>query len=319
MVMDRFIVGTGRCGSTLLSRMLSENPKTLSIFEFFNGLDASRRFSGDPIEGKDLVALMTAEQPILTEVLRRGYPVEEVVYPFTPSSRYRRDQGLPWILVCALPRMTDQPDSLYDETLAFASTLPKQRTAAHYRELFEWWAKRLGREQWIERSGSSIEYLEGLHEVFPKAKFLHLHRDARETALSMREHPAYRLAVSLLYEPSKMQSEDWITEILETRPPIELFGRYWSAQVESGLQALPKLQSNQYCRIRFEDLVKRPIDVLGTVSEFLELGPDDGWIERAASLIRSIPPTRFDKLPPEERTRLTEACRPGEERLALSA
>ena len=66
-----------------------------------------------------------------------------------------------------------------------------------------------------------------------------------------------------------MQSEDWITEILETRPPIELFGRYWSAQVESGLQALPKLQSNQYCRIRFEDLVKRPIDVLGTVSEFL--------------------------------------------------
>ena len=33
--MDRFIVGTGRCGSTLLSRMLAENPTTLSVFEFF--------------------------------------------------------------------------------------------------------------------------------------------------------------------------------------------------------------------------------------------------------------------------------------------
>ena len=316
MVMDRFIVGTGRCGSTLLSRMLSENPKTLSIFEFFNGLDAARRFSAESVDGKDLVTLITAEQPILTEVLRRGYPVEEVVYPFATSSRYRRDQGLPWILVCALPRMTDDPDSLYDETLAFVSGLPKQPLVVHYRELFAWWAKRLGREQWIERSGSSIEYLEGLHGSFPQAKFLHLHRDARETALSMREHHAYRLAVSLLYEPAKLQSEDWITEILETRPPIELFGRYWSAQVENGLRALPELRSDQYFRVQFEDLVRKPVEVLRAVSEFLDLGPDDGWIERAAGLIRGVPPTRFDKLPREEQNRLAETCRPGEERLA---
>ena len=43
--MDRFVVGTGRCGSTLLSRMLGENRSVLSIFEFFNGLDMTRRFS----------------------------------------------------------------------------------------------------------------------------------------------------------------------------------------------------------------------------------------------------------------------------------
>ena len=41
--MDRFIVGTGRCGSTLLSRMLACHPAVCSIFEFFNGLD----FDGD--------------------------------------------------------------------------------------------------------------------------------------------------------------------------------------------------------------------------------------------------------------------------------
>jgi len=38
--MDRFIVGTGRCGSTLLSRMLRCNPELLDLSEFYSGLDA---------------------------------------------------------------------------------------------------------------------------------------------------------------------------------------------------------------------------------------------------------------------------------------
>ena len=41
---NRFIVGTGRCGSTLLSTMIAKNPAVLSLFEFFNGLDGTRRF-----------------------------------------------------------------------------------------------------------------------------------------------------------------------------------------------------------------------------------------------------------------------------------
>ena len=46
--------------------------------------------------------------------------------------------------------------------------------------------ERCGRPCWVERSGSSIEYLEGLHAFFPEARFLHIHRDGPEAALSMR-------------------------------------------------------------------------------------------------------------------------------------
>src|SRR3990172_7835209 len=104
----RFVVGTGRCGSTLLSRMLAENPATLSLFEVFNGLDPGRRFASEPITGKEFAELLSTPQPMLTAVLRRGYPVEEVTYPFA-RGRYRRDVDLPWILVSTLPWLAAHP------------------------------------------------------------------------------------------------------------------------------------------------------------------------------------------------------------------
>ena len=328
--MDRFVVGTGRCGSTLLSKMLAEHAAVLSVFEFFNGLDMTRRFSNEPVDGKDFAQLISQEHPFVTMVLRRGYEVEEIVYPFGPNSRYKRDDGLPWILVSTLSRLSDDPDPLFAEAVAFASSLPRQHLSAHYRQLFEWLAQRMGKTCWIERSGSSIDYLGSLHEFFPEARFLHLHRDGHETALSMREHAAYRLAISLMFQliptgaaPSIAQlrtldpggADNSISQMLASRPPVEYFGRYWSQELEHGLRAVQQLQPDQYAEVSFEDLVSNPKETLRAIADFFELPSGGDWIDRAAALIRGIPPTRFDRLPPEEQNRLAEACRPGMELL----
>jgi hypothetical protein len=37
----------------------------------------------------------------------------------------------------------------------------------------------------------------------------------------------------------------------------------------------------------------------------------DGWIERAARLVREVPPARIGELAADERARLVEACRFG--------
>ncbi|MDZ4278647.1 MAG: sulfotransferase [Dehalococcoidia bacterium] len=327
--MDRFVVGTGRCGSTLLSRMLAEQPSLLSVFEFFNGLDMTRRFSSEEVDGKAFAALISQEHPFVTMVLRRGYEVPEITYPFGPNARYTRDDGLPWVLVSTLPRLTDDPDALFDETVAFASGLPRQPLVRHYRQLFAWWAQRLGRAHWLERSGSSIDYLGSLHELFPDARFLHLHRDGPETALSMREHHAYRLAISLMFplsaddtpsiaelrglDPAAAPTEDDpITRLLQSQPPVEYFGRYWTQELVHGFRALPRLDAAQYLAVRFEDLFSKPKETLRAISEFFQLGPDEGgWIDRAAALVRGIPPARFGDLPKDEQERLAEACRIG--------
>ncbi len=327
--MDRFIVGTGRCGSTLLSRMIGEHPAVLSVFEFFTGLDMTKRFSPEPVDGEALAELISQEHPFVTMVVRRGHKVEEITYPFeAPSARYRRDDALPWVLVSALPRLTDDPDGLFDEAVAFARTLPRRHLTLQYRALFEWLATRLGKTYWIERSGSSIDYLASLREFFPEARFLHIHRDGHEAALSMREHAAYRLAISLLYQLPQDETpaiadlrgidtegapaeDDPISRMLASRPPVEYFGRYWSQELLHGFRALTKLDAAQYTEVRFEDLVSRPKEVMRTIGEFFELDDGPDWVERAAALVRGIPPTRFDSLPPEEQERLAEACRPG--------
>jgi hypothetical protein len=330
--LDRFVVGTGRCGSTLLSRMLGEHRDVASLFEFFNGIDIARRFRPDPVTGAEIAALVAAEQPFVTAVLRRGYDVSEIVYPFAEGARHGRGDPLPWILVSMLPRLSADPDGLFDEVMTFLRRRPSEPPRLHYRALFGWLARRLGRSVWIERSGSSIEYLEALRVLYPRGRFLHLHRDGPETALSMREHHAYRLPISILYGApldsgetltdlgpldldAAPSGDDAISRILASRPPAAYFGRYWCDQVVRGFRALRQLDADQYLEVRFEDLIARPGEVLAEIARFFELEEDPGFAERGAALVRGRPAERVAKLDPPERAELLEACRSGSQLL----
>ncbi|MGE4605819.1 MAG: hypothetical protein AAEJ52_03655 [Myxococcota bacterium] len=327
--MDRIIVGSGRCGSTLLSRMLAENPDTLSVFEHFNGLDVGTRFAADPATGGAFAQLISAEQPFVTAVLRRGYQVAEITYPFGPSARYRRGTPLPWILVSMLPRLSDTPDELFDEVIAFAHSLRPAPMIEHHRALFEWLVVRFDRKFWIERSGSSIDYLAELDEQFPAARFLHIHRDGREAALSMREHHAYRLPISLMYGapadggiplaelgPLDLHAEptddDPISQVLKSRPSAHYFGQYWNDQILRGHEARAAIARDRYQEVWFEDLVADPRVELLKISEFFEIDPSrGGWLERAIELVRGVPPSRLQDLSDNEAKALLDVVRPG--------
>ena len=326
--MERFIVGTGRCGSTLLSQMLAEHPGALSVFELFNGLDWARRFAPEPISGESYGALIAAEQPMVTAVLRRGYEVAEIIYPFE-TGRHRRGDPLPWILVAMLPRLAADPDALFDEVMTRVKGHPRQPAIAHHRMLFAWLLERLGKTFWLERAGSSFDYLGELVGSFPDARFLHIHRDGPETALSMVHHHAYRLPISLIYGaplddgarladlgPLDLHAaptgRDPISRVLASRPPPALFGRYWCDQVLHGYRALRNLDADRYAEVRFEDLVERPREVLGAIAAFFALPEGGDWIARAAGLVRGIPESRVPELERAERDALEAACRAGQ-------
>lgn len=349
--------------------MIAEHPAVLSLFEFFTGLSASERFAADPISGAQLAELIAREQPFVTAVLRRGYRVEEITYPFADGSpsatgapfaagapftagaqpaseasdatrmtgRFRRSDPLPWILVSMLPRLDADPDALFDDLMRYAEAMPEQRPHDHYRQLFSWLCERYGRALWVERSGSSIDYAASLISEFPEARFVHIHRAGAEVALSMRNHHAYRLPIALIYDmpledgrrvselppldfDATPTPEDTISRILSARPPPEHFARYWSDQMVRGAEAFASLDASRLLVVRFEDLVRDPRPILESIADFFALEDNDGqktdvWMERAAGLIRGVPPTRTDELDAESRARLDDACLPGRDAL----
>jgi hypothetical protein len=312
---ERFVVGTGRCGSTLLSTMLAQHRDVVSLHEFFNGLDGSRRFAPGEVDGPSLAALLGAEQPVTTAVLARGHTADEIQYPFgSPGARYRPGDPVPWLLVTMLSRLFEAPDAAFDELLAFASARPASGLAEHCRAVFAFVAARAGGSIWIERSGSSLDYLERLAALYPEARFVHIHRDGHEAALSMRAHPFFRLGVTLRLGllPEAGDLEARITHAIETPPPCWAVGRFFSDQVLRGFRAMPSLGRGQILQLRFEDLLARPAETMKAIGAFFELPPDPDFTRKAAALVRGAPPSRFDRLSPGERDELGAACRPGQ-------
>lgn len=327
--MERFIVGSGRCGSTLLSLMLAQHPRVLNLSEFFNGLDMATRFEKNEISGSQFSDRIGVDQFVVPAVMRRGYEVEEVVYPFdAPGSRYKPGEVLPWLLVTFLPRISADPDHLLDRALSVARSAVPQSPAQHYRSFFEFLGETTGRDCWIERSGSSIHYFPDLYKTFPKARFLHLHRDGREVALSMREHHAYRLPICLMYDAplddgsriadlgpidfeGQPDGQDPISRILSSRPSPEYFGRYWSDQIQAAIPTLQTLGSDQLLTLAFEDLVRSPRKFLPLIADFFDLpSAAPNWVDDAAGLIHGIPRPRYGQLSAQEKAPLDAACQP---------
>lgn len=307
----RFVVGTGRCGSTLLSELLAAHPAVLSASEVLSMVQPAA-FPGDPIDGERFWRLLSEPRDDMTVLLRRGAEPDEVRYPVDGAGRFDRDSGVPPILLICLPSLTDDPDALFDELEGPIRALPAASVGTHYRSLLDRLAATLGRQLWVERSGGSLDYAGDIVRHFDRPKIVHLHRDGVETALSMSRHPSWRFAMV------RALGGSFDAQTFRELPlPLELFGRTWSATILRGTRQLAALPAGDVGHLSYERLVADPRAALAAVADRLEL-PDPGgaWRERAVRDVAVASGRRHaDALPEEELERLRHACAPGERRL----
>ena len=328
-----FVLSTGRCGSTMVSNILNTHPRVLSLSEFFSvtGLAAFRR---RPRNGDWMWKLFSEQNPALRFQLQWEY--EETLYPFDrPGARFTRSD-VPPIMCATLPHITDQHEALYDELEPVVRNFPKQPPADHYRQFFAWLCRRFDRDVWVERSGPSLMWAYTMLRQFPEARVIHLYRDGRDTAISMSRHPAFRIAVgSLCASPIDLLKllrhhriwerlmlwQSAINEFVPFRrlpldkPELADFGAFWSRFVEHGTRLFDRLPPASVLNVKFEDVQAGPESEIRRLIRFIspEL-EDDDWIRKASSMPRPTR-SRFAQLAPREQSALTEACRPGLERL----
>lgn len=321
----------------MLSNMLRPHPDLLSISEFITSL-SSWAFRGQELDGEALFRRLNTLSPGGRALLTNGFKMEEFLYEFGPQSRYRPD-NLPPILCATLPHLSDTPDQLWDELAVEVRARPKATVAEQYRFVFDWLTRRFQKKIWLERSGSSLMFVNILAQWYPDARFVHIHRNGPDNVLSMARHPFFRLRVEVADKLGKVGLDPFsplhtpglspYMPLLETvrfrffnaerfrrgETDLASFGRYWSKLILRGVEDLARLPKERVLTMRYEDLLQTPREELTRLIDFI--GPeyqDAKWLEGAAGLPRSNP-SAFLKLSPEEQTRLTEACRPGQERL----
>lgn len=218
-------------------------------------------------------------------------------------------------------------EALVRDVLAHVETFPVRHFREHYQEMFAWLAQRFGRGAgWLERSGTSIELLGRYADFFPGARFLHIHRNGPNTALSLRAHRYIGLFASdhldppdageiqrSLFGPIGGDDDPVIRRLTTGLPSIPQFGEYWSWMLARGMRDLHKIEPQNYLPIRYEDLVAQPHETLTRIAGFFGLRADEGWLQKASARVDSeAAPDRLSDLDPPLRAKLEKACRPGQ-------
>jgi len=132
------------------------------------------------------------------------------------------------------------------------------RSARTYIErLFAIHCARMGRPHWINKTPGFLNHLDGLSTLFPQAKYLNMIRDGRDVAVSN---------LSLPWGPKTVREA----------------ARRWKKLIRMGQHSM-ETKRLKNVTLHYEEFVRSPREVLGTVYNFLEL---DGDIDRAAASMR---------------------------------
>jgi putative sulfotransferase len=303
-MMERAIIlSSGRCGSTLLSDLLAVNPRILSAQEFFVPLLADR-LGDSPRTGSEYWDLLSRPGPEVQALGRMGLVPREIVYP--PGGRW--DVGsLPRILAVTLPKLSTDPDSLYDRLAEPVQAFPRQALTAHHRQFLDTLAEMMGRAGWVERSGASSLFAADLLKSYRDIRVIYLTRRWQDTAESMRKHPPFQLlqlrldAISTFgVDPFALQAGQEVPADLEPLLPdrlsADLLGKYADDSRRyvllcaylDGLaeQAFADYPPRELLRVSYESIVADPVGRLTAIGGFLGLARPESWATSVALRVR---------------------------------
>jgi hypothetical protein len=279
-----FVIGTGRCGSTVTEEILCRHPEV----GFITNLDDRLRL---PTSATRWSARLYRELPTALAVTPFG--------KLTPAEAYRiLDREVSPILSSPFRDLVavDASPWLADRLQKFFAGRAAAQHAGTFLHKFTGWS----------RAGF-------LHEVFPTARFIHVIRDGRAVANSWLQMPWW-LGFS---GPERWQWGPLPPDLAAQwhdadRSFTVLAGLLWRLLVDACDQARAVVPEDQWLEVRYEDITAQPRDTFATMLRFCGLEWRDEF-ERGLGRHR-LSAGRVDAyrrdLDPGELARMTEAIAP---------
>ena len=207
------IVGSPRSGTTLLRFMLdSHSELTIPPETGFLALAPKLRGSGDKLRGKFFRAVINYPQPI------SGWRDFEI------------PEGIFWTALTEIDPFT---------------------VADGFRAFYRLYAARMGKSRWGDKTPLYCKELNTIRRVLPEGHFIHIIRDGRDCALSLRR---------MWFSPG------W---------EIETQAAYWRENILSARRA--GLGRPDYMEIRYEDLILSTRVALERICAFAGSAARRGW------------------------------------------
>jgi hypothetical protein len=141
--------------------------------------------------------------------------------------------------------------------------------------------QKAGKARWAEKTPRNIGRIADIFRWFPGARFVHVLRDGRDVACSLRTHPRHKVVDGKLVPTG-------------IRRPIAGCARRWVRDIEGSRRwwADPR-----FLTVRYEDLVLDPRAALGQVMTFIGEAWDDAMLAHAAADSPFRDATRFAQNP----------------------
>lgn len=245
-----FIGGTGRCGTTLLVRILARHPAVFTLrweSQFLVAPDGLLHLAERRWNRRELSRFLDKMRGRWYQrVLNAGKPNE---YTAGLCSDLPREQ-----LEAAL--------AFFEESVPQATSPDDARQLVHdfVGRLFDPLVDAAGASRWCEKTPRNLLYADRLEAAFPNLRFIHIVRDGRDVVSSMLEKGFWPIAAGHEF-PRMARYRGPLT--------LERAAAYWADVLELGAVTTAGLPSGSYHEVRFEDLIADPRGRLQEICEFL--------------------------------------------------
>jgi hypothetical protein len=209
------------------------------------------------------------------------------------------------------------------------------------RALFAALARITGRSVVVERTGGSMSLTPILERQFPEARFVFLHRNGPDCALSMSRNSAFRLLalrmIAAKYAPD-LPDTARVDEVLAAAPdefkgliappfdkerftsypiPLSLFAYMWSYETRTGVEVLREMPRDKYAIVNYEDLLRSPRTELTKLADFLGVSATPQWLDWACGFTNpGQPGSAVSQLSADDLAAVQKTCMPGVRALA---
>lgn len=190
----------------------------------------------------------------------------------------------------------------------------KRYIREHFKKEFD---KNPGKRIVDKNVGNSLR-IEFVRGIFPKSPVIHIVRDGRDAACSIRKRWKSPLDFKYIWEnkafplneiPFFVQRQivflwqrvvgpegrvkwwgpmfDDSAELVNRHSLIEICGIQWKRCTEAALAGLDKLEPGTFMQVKYEDVVSDPVKIMDQIRKFLDLPVSDNFLGKCSNYVNS--------------------------------